>query len=88
MKKELPQPLVIGSIALVVIAAVLLLWRGIQGPPELPRAPINVGSDPVPAYMKDQMTPEMQKMIEEQTQKYGTPNSGADSASSTPNVGG
>lgn len=82
MKKELPQGLVIAAIALSAIAAGFLLWRGVQGPPELPRAPINVGAEPVPEYMKDQMTPEMRKMIEEQSAKYGTPAPGADSASS------
>lgn len=84
MKKELPQPLVIASIAIVVLAAGFLLWRGIQGPGELPRAPITVGPEPVPSYMKDQMTPEMQKMIEEQTKKYGVQQGGATSESSQP----
>jgi len=84
MKKEIPQPLVIGSIALVVLVAGFLLWKAIQGPGELPRAPITIGSEPIPSYMKDQMTPEMQKMIEEQTQKYGAQQGGATSESSQP----
>lgn len=83
MKKEIPQPVMFGAIALAVIVAGFFFWRGIQGPPELPRAPIHVGEEAVPGYMKDQMTPEMQKMIEEQTKKYGTPSS-ATSESSQP----
>lgn len=83
MKKEIPQPLVIGSIALALLATVFLLWRGIQGPPELPRAPIKVGKEAVPDYMKDKMSPQMQRMVEEQSKKFGTP-ADADSTSSQP----
>ena len=87
MKKSIPMPVVVTAIVVVVGLGVILIWKGVQGPPELPRAPITVGEEAVPAYMKDQMTPEMQKMIEEQTKKYGVEKGSASSESSQPSPG-
>ena len=87
MKKSIPMPVVVTAIAVVVGLGAILIWKGVQGPPELPRAPITVGEEAVPSYMKDHMTPEMQKMIEEQTKKYGVEKGSASSESSQPSPG-
>ena len=61
-----------GTLAVILVLAVFFGYRFIQGPPDYPAAKINIGPDgAVPGYMKDKMSPEMQKMIEEQTKKYG-----------------
>jgi hypothetical protein len=71
MKKQLPMPLVIGIIAVVVVLGGFAIFKAVQGPGELPAPKIKVGDKAVPDYVKG-MSPEMQKMVEEQTKKYGT----------------
>lgn len=73
MKKEVSKPLMFSVIGLVVLVVGFFAFRSLSGPAEFESAPVNVGPEgAVPAYMKDKMSPEMQKMIEEQTAKYGT----------------
>lgn len=72
MKQEIPKPVVYGVIAIVALVAAFFGYRVLAGPPDFPAAKIKVGPEgAVPSYMKDKMSPEMQKMIEEQTRKYG-----------------
>ncbi len=69
MKKQVPVPIVVAAIAVVVLLASVFAWKTLSAQSEFPRAPIKVGPQAVPSYVKG-LTPEQQKLIEEQMKKY------------------
>lgn len=72
MKREIPKPVVYSTVVIVLALAGFFGYRALSGPPEFPAAKLKLGPEgAVPSYMKGKMTPEMEKMIEEQTKKYG-----------------
>jgi hypothetical protein len=69
MNKQLPLPIVVGAIAVVVILASVFAWKTMSAQSTFPRAPIKAGESAVPSYVKG-LSPEQQKLIEEQMKKY------------------
>ncbi len=72
MKKEIKPAQAIAAVVVVLIIGGAVAWKALAPPPELPRAPITVGEEAVPAYMKENLSPEMKRMIEEQSKEYGS----------------
>jgi|GEM_PF-3793564 len=57
MKKEIPKPLIAGSLALVAVVLAVVGYRALSGPGELPK-PKN-STAPPPAYILEKLSPEM-----------------------------
>lgn len=71
MKKEIPGWVFGAGIAAAVAIGGFFLFRAMSGPPEDPTPKLNVGTE-VPDYMKGKVSPEMEKMMKEQAERYGS----------------
>ncbi|MBN9501240.1 MAG: hypothetical protein BGO01_05445 [Armatimonadetes bacterium 55-13] len=85
MKREIPKPLVYSVVVVVVGLVCFFGFRMLSGPPEFPAAKLKLGPDgAVPSYMKGKLSPEMEKMVEEQTKKYGATEGGTGNPGNQP----